>query len=400
MLIMRNEKSGAVIFNNSAGIQINIDNEGKMALEKWLEKKPVSPEEKKFLSQTLLKLQYKTGDKYLKKSIDSKIPDYPFTVFNSPALVDLQITTKCNLNCPHCYANAGAGGYHLPFKDIEKILGQCAELGVLEIALGGGEPTLHPDFRKILKAARAKGIVPNLAANGFSPGILNIAAISKYAGAAALSLEGIEDDFSRRRNFSFSRFLRTYWLLKKAKVKVVFQLTVSQTNLYKLPEIIKFCLGLKPYGIVLLTYKPVGRAKSFDAPLKNEDFLKVEEILKEALSQSSGTTRFGYDCCLGNALQGLGAAKGIAIEGCSALRTSLAINANLDIVPCSFSSRVLGNFSNISIHEAWQGEKAKAWRDGFTARIQNDPACASCRTNNDCLGGCPEFSLVSCAFKK
>jgi uncharacterized radical SAM superfamily Fe-S cluster-containing enzyme len=70
----------------------------------------------------------------------------------------IEVTTKCNLQCPLCYANAGKGSL-LSMDSIEKMMDffQDSEGGQAEILqISGGEPTLHPDIIKILKLAKTK----------------------------------------------------------------------------------------------------------------------------------------------------------------------------------------------------------------------------------------------------
>lgn len=70
----------------------------------------------------------------------------------------IEVTNKCNLQCPLCYANAGEGEF-LTLDNIEKMMDffQASEGGQAEILqISGGEPTLHPEIINILKMAKAK----------------------------------------------------------------------------------------------------------------------------------------------------------------------------------------------------------------------------------------------------
>jgi uncharacterized radical SAM superfamily Fe-S cluster-containing enzyme len=71
----------------------------------------------------------------------------------------IEITTRCNLSCPTCFADAGTG-YDLSLTQVEKILDQLLETeGQPEIVqISGGEPTLHPQILDILAAARKRNI--------------------------------------------------------------------------------------------------------------------------------------------------------------------------------------------------------------------------------------------------
>lgn len=70
----------------------------------------------------------------------------------------IEVTNKCNLRCPLCYADAGEGEF-LSLDNIEKMMDffQDSEGGKAEILqISGGEPTIHPEIINILKMAKAK----------------------------------------------------------------------------------------------------------------------------------------------------------------------------------------------------------------------------------------------------
>lgn len=80
----------------------------------------------------------------------------------------IEITDRCNLKCPVCFADA-KGSFTLPFERIKKMIDlyvKCeGEPEVLQIS--GGEPTLHPDIFRILEYVSQKGIkFPMLNTNG------------------------------------------------------------------------------------------------------------------------------------------------------------------------------------------------------------------------------------------
>jgi 7,8-dihydro-6-hydroxymethylpterin dimethyltransferase len=74
----------------------------------------------------------------------------------------LEITDRCNLACPICYANSSPNPklQHRSLDVIEKMLDRIVanegEPDVVQIS--GGEPTTHPEFFTILKLAKSKPI--------------------------------------------------------------------------------------------------------------------------------------------------------------------------------------------------------------------------------------------------
>jgi len=73
----------------------------------------------------------------------------------------IEITDRCNLSCPVCYADSAPGkGSHRSLELIEQMLDAIVanegEPDVVQIS--GGEPTIHPQFFEVLDAAKARPI--------------------------------------------------------------------------------------------------------------------------------------------------------------------------------------------------------------------------------------------------
>jgi uncharacterized radical SAM superfamily Fe-S cluster-containing enzyme len=76
-------------------------------------------------------------------------------------LTVVEITDRCNLSCPTCYAMSSPHyGRHRTVEEVERMLdiivANEGEPDVVQIS--GGEPTIHPDFFEILDIAKKKPI--------------------------------------------------------------------------------------------------------------------------------------------------------------------------------------------------------------------------------------------------
>ncbi len=77
-------------------------------------------------------------------------------------LANIDLTNRCNLNCPICFANANQQGYvYQPsFEQIVSMLKTLRDekpVPTTAVQFSGGEPTVHPDFFKIIKKASDMG---------------------------------------------------------------------------------------------------------------------------------------------------------------------------------------------------------------------------------------------------
>ncbi len=76
-------------------------------------------------------------------------------------LTVIEITDRCNLSCPTCYAMSSPHyGRHRTVEEVEKMLDIIVENeGQPDVVqISGGEPTIHPDFFEILDIAKKKPI--------------------------------------------------------------------------------------------------------------------------------------------------------------------------------------------------------------------------------------------------
>ncbi len=159
-------------------------------------------------------------------------------------------------------------------------------------------------------------------------------------------------------------------------------------------------MRFKPYGFILLSYKPVGRGKFFDRTLANKKYNLVRNVLAKCLKKVYGKARIGFDCCFVNGIIEMESEFSSfdfeVVEGCSALRNSLAVGMDLDVVPCSFIDYSIGNLKKDDFHSIWFGKKANKFRSKLESNAEKK-ACNSCDFKRQCFGGCPEFELARCS---
>ncbi|HPR41740.1 MAG TPA: radical SAM protein [Candidatus Methanofastidiosa archaeon] len=90
----------------------------------------------------------------------------------STLLANIDITNRCNMRCPICFANAAAAGYvlELSMEEVTAILTRLAEerpVRCWAVQFSGGEPTVRDDFPDIVAKAREMGFTQiQVATNG------------------------------------------------------------------------------------------------------------------------------------------------------------------------------------------------------------------------------------------
>jgi radical SAM protein with 4Fe4S-binding SPASM domain len=271
------------------------------------------------------------------------------------------------------------------------------------VAIGGGEPLLHPQLGRILARCHALGIVPNLTTSGLHLSGRNLDLLARYCGAVGLSLEGVGESFERYRRSGFERFEQSLAKLLGHGIPTVLQVTLNVETFSRLNAITEFCLAQKGiYGVIFLAFKPVGRGAGFGEPLSALPHDQVHERLQAAFYSLCEVTRVGFDCCLTPGVTGRGTAfdahASQYLEGCSAMRTSIGLLPNLDVIPCTFVSHLpMGNLHDVHLRDIWRNAATRGFRQGMADRAAANARCSTCPKYGYCLGGCPVMELVNCA---
>ncbi|NQU76344.1 MAG: radical SAM protein, partial [Planctomycetes bacterium] len=110
------------------------------------------------------------------------------------------------MRCPICFANSGVAGYvyEPSFEQVVVLLQQLRDLRptpATAVQFSGGEPTLHPDFHRIISSAREMGFSNiQIATNGIRHAEPAFAARSVEAGLHTLYLQfdGVGDEAHRQ----------------------------------------------------------------------------------------------------------------------------------------------------------------------------------------------------------
>ena len=80
-----------------------------------------------------------------------------------------EITYRCNLQCAYCYNPLDLSSYRdeLGVDEWLRVIGEAADLGILQIHFSGGEPTLRvDDLVAMVGAARSRSLYTNLITQG------------------------------------------------------------------------------------------------------------------------------------------------------------------------------------------------------------------------------------------
>jgi uncharacterized radical SAM superfamily Fe-S cluster-containing enzyme len=211
-------------------------------------------------------------------------------------LTIVEITDRCNLSCPTCYAMSSPHyGRHRTVEEVEKMLDIIvANEGNPDVVqISGGEPTIHPDFFSILDIAKKKPIKHLMVnTNG-----IRIANDFEFAKRLAAYMPDFEiylqfDSFKpealkqlRGKDLSSVR-MKAIEHLNKLNLSTTLVVTLQQgLNDDEIGKIIEF--ALKQPCVRGVTFQPTqiaGRTENFNPAT---DRITATDVRKNILEQTS-----------------------------------------------------------------------------------------------------------------
>src|SRR5437879_5963696 len=83
------------------------------------------------------------------------------------ALLELEVTGRCQLECVHCYSSSGPSGSHgeMQVADWQRVIDEAAAMDVPRVQLIGGEPTLYPGLTRLVVHALGYGLEVEIYSN-------------------------------------------------------------------------------------------------------------------------------------------------------------------------------------------------------------------------------------------
>lgn len=207
----------------------------------------------------------------------------------------IDITGRCDLACPFCFADATANGDHRSLQEIDRMLVAVRRSGgPCNIQLSGGEPSLHPDLPAIVRQVRRHRFpFVQLNTNGLRLGHSpEYARILREAGldSVFLQFDGTRDEVYRR--------LRGRPLLaeKRAAVDacaavgigvVLVPTLVPGVNADEVGAILDFAAARVP-AVRGVHFQPVSHFGRCPAEPADADRITLPEVIRAVEAQSGG----------------------------------------------------------------------------------------------------------------
>ncbi len=259
-----------------------------------------------------------------------------------PRMVTIMITRGCNLQCRHCWPQSRPHDSTSPVpKDtIMRLILECANLGVEDICLTGGEPLTHPAWFEILAfSCRQPGLKRvRLQTNATLMTKAEIKALHSISFKGLLVQVSLEGATAKthdlvRGSGSFDRAFRGLKLLAESGLgkQTIVAFTEMHHNFGELPRLLEILDSLGISGLISETLVRAGRAVRTDQ-MELPTPSQYRELLKRYHFDAQFRERYKK---LGNiaALEWLAGRSNSLAPGCICIETPY-INADGQMYPC------------------------------------------------------------------
>lgn len=311
------------------------------------------------------------------------------TPIPNPLALVAELTHRCPLHCVYCSnpLELTKRENELPTDTWSAVLGEAAELGVLQVDFTGGEPLARPDLVDLIRAARAAGLYASLITSGLPLDEKRLDAL------VAAGLDHFQLSFQGAHESSAAEFSGTQthaqklsvarWV-KQRRVGLTLNFVIHRGNLDELDAMVALASEIGPGRVEFAHVQYYGWAFENRARLlpTREQLDRSLEIIKQADESLRGRIRVEYvvpdyyakypKACMGGWGQKV-----------------LLVKPNGDVLPCH-AANVLPRmtFENVrtkSLGEIWFESDAFQKYRGVDWMPE---LCRSCERREQDFGGC------------
>jgi selenobiotic family peptide radical SAM maturase len=292
------------------------------------------------------------------------------------------ITQACDLRCKHCYDRSIRPDLNLKdaYRILDNLFDFCSQKAVQgQVSFSGGNPFLHPDFKKIYRAAADRGFTLAILGNPVGKERLQELVEIEKPVFFQVSLEGLEGHNDRIRGEGhFQRTLGFLDNLREMRVYSMVMLTLTRDNMNQvipLAGILRDTADLFTFNRLAL----FGEGKNLMLPSPEE----FRDFLSEYLEASHSNPVMALKDNLFNILHhrdGESLFGGCAGYGCGAAFNFLALLPDGEVHACRKLPSMIGNITGKRLEEIYDSDRARRYRAGCSA-------CSACPIRPVC-GGC------------
>lgn len=316
----------------------------------------------------------------------------------------VEITSKCNLFCEHCYNNSLiTNTEQLSLLALEEIYKDFSQNHISNIALSGGEPFIHTNIREILSLSKQYSIDTQFVTNGvLLDKHISFIKDNPYLNFQ-ISIDGVGEIHNKiRRAQVFSIIDRNIDGLNQYGKYIVFKSTINRLNVGECKRIIEYAISKCIPKITFSMLNLQGRASANERIILDDeaskDVIKELNLLAMEYKDSIEVTSPQYTNSVCPFIQDDNA------------DVSPRVDPSGEVYLCSMFMNPmfsLGNANLSKLTEIIKSERTKRILD-FMKAFNLVTECKDCYMHALCSKGCPAqylndfpvYRVDSCSFKR
>jgi radical SAM protein with 4Fe4S-binding SPASM domain len=258
----------------------------------------------------------------------------PLRSLVAPALLHVELTTRCPLRCPQCYAELQRG------RDIDRgrlfdVLEEAARLQVGRIALSGGEPLVFPYLVETVAHISRLGMGSTMATSGVGLSEDRLGELrSAGIGCIWVSLNGSTEAVHSRSRGGFYEAIGALKLLGEAEVACGINWVARKDNAPDFPGMVALAREYGVRHVNVLLSKPDAKDR-IDSFLGGKEFWGLARYLRQIRETHDPVVDVDVEYCYSylRAVAYTNPTAGIR-AGCLAGRALMALDVDGDFIPC------------------------------------------------------------------
>ncbi len=184
-----------------------------------------------------------------------------------PFMVSYSITTKCNLECKHCYSNSTdkASPDEMTTEEALRLIDDLSKWGIGLLIIDGGEPLCRGDLIDIIKYASSKSIRTTIGSNGT---LIDEAMARKLRDAGvmsvAISVDGADaktHDSLRGIDGAFEQTFKGIESCRNTGLPFQFNMVIRKETLSQLEAMLRLAVDSGAEAAEFFDLVAAGRAK-------------------------------------------------------------------------------------------------------------------------------------------
>jgi len=299
-----------------------------------------------------------------------------------PQLTNLhiEITSKCNERCVHCYIPHDNKVSHIEPDLFYDVLKQCKNMRLLHLTLSGGEPMLHKNFCGFLRKCKEYDFSVNVLSNLtlLDDGIIKEMKSNPLLGVqvSLYSMDSnIHDEITQMKG-SFEKTKNAILELIENDIPLQISCPILKQNKNCYDEVIKWAEKLKihvgdDYGIIA-RYNHTTQNLSCRLSIN-----EIEEVISNKVANDAKY--------LEQIERGVEKKKNTTSTDfvCSVCHSSICIADNGNVYPCAgWQDYIVGNVKETSLNDIWDNSEKVQYLRGL--RNQDFPICIQCSDKEFC----------------